>query len=919
MPHRRASVSRRPLVARRAPFARTANNPTRNASTTIDAPVSVAAINQLIETRVAEALANQEQLRNNGVNGDCSQNSRSGTERPTRTPRECTFKDFLSCRPLTFKVKFATCTLLGATLTWWNSHVKGTDVVGYTQRLQELALMCGRMFPEESDEVEKYVGGLPDMIQGNVMSARPKTMQEAIELANDLMDHKVRVYAERQVENKRKLDNNNQAQQQLPKRQNVVQAYTIGSGEKKEYAGTLPLCNKCKFHHHGPCTVKCASCKKVGHLTRDCWNPTTANNQRTITYYECGNQGHYRKLGSFDVIVGMDWLAKYHAVIDCVEKIIRIPWGNETLTVYGDGSNQGNGTRLNIISCTKTHKYLLKGHHVFLANITTKETEDRTREKQLEDVPIVPRFFPEGGKERHSNLDPRQDRIIKDWASPKTPTEIRQFLGLADYYRRFIEGFSKIAKPMTKLTQKKVAFEWGDKQEAAFQTLKTKLCSAPILALPQGANYHCLLRCVHINGLGAVLMQNKGKRRSIPLRVPLSFKTIGLDLPKQILNAQTEAQKPENLKNEDVGGMIRKDLPKERLLTKSVNILSQGDKRLHGESEQRTLQKALGTSLDMSTAYHLETNGQTERTIQTIEDILRACVIDFGNGWIKHLPINRVFIPNFYHASIKAAPFEALYGRKCRSTVCWAEVARDHKKSYDRLIKRKPMEFQVGDRVMLKVLEKIGSVAYKLELPQELSRVHNTFHVSNLKKCYSDEPLAVPFEGLAFVLSHQKEFQKQIPTMVATTVTKEGRKIEAAIGKSMEKTYKANFDAVWAQDCKKNLQAEKSKPRIVFNKLPLWSPKDTRTCLQNIREMLKKKQLHTLHLPVVPQLLRLYRETNVYSDHRGSHDAINSSSSMTQILSGELADGQRKLVALALAGANSIRITIDNPRLPMGL
>ncbi|GJS65766.1 reverse transcriptase domain-containing protein [Tanacetum coccineum] len=234
------------------------------------------------------------------------------------------------------QVKFATCTILGATLTWWNSHVrtvghdaaygmpwktlmkmmtvkycprseikkleieiwnlkvKGTDVVGYTQRFQELALMCGRMFPEESNEVEKYVSKLPDMIQGNVMSARPKTMQEAIELANDLMDQEVCVYAERQAENKRKLDNNNQAQQQLPKRKNVVQAYTIGSGEKKEYAGTLPLCNKCKFHHHGPCTIKCASCKKVDHLTRDCWNPTTANNQRTITCYECGNQGHYR-------------------------------------------------------------------------------------------------------------------------------------------------------------------------------------------------------------------------------------------------------------------------------------------------------------------------------------------------------------------------------------------------------------------------------------------------------------------------------------------------------------------------------------------------------------------------------------------------------------------------------------------------
>ncbi|GJR03491.1 putative reverse transcriptase domain-containing protein [Tanacetum coccineum] len=213
----------------------------------------------------------------------------------------------------------------------------------------------------------------------------------------------------------------------------------------------------------------------------------------------------------------------------------------------------------------------------------------------------------------------------------------------------------------------------------------------------------------------------------------------------------------------------------------------------------RSFQKAMGTRLDMSTAYHPETDGQSERTIQTLEDMLRACVIDFGNGWEGHLPLIEFSYNNSYHASIKAAPFEALYGRKCRSPVCWAEVgdarltgpelvhettekivqikqrmqaARDRQKSYAD-VRRKPLEFQVGDRVMLKVspwkgvvrfgkrgklnpryigpfkvLAKVGTVAYRLELPQQLSRVHSTFHVSNLKKCLSDEPLAVPLDEI---------------------------------------------------------------------------------------------------------------------------------------------------------------------------
>ncbi|GKD56747.1 putative reverse transcriptase domain-containing protein [Tanacetum coccineum] len=155
-------------------------------------------------------------------------------------------------------------------------------------------------------------------------------------------------------------------------------------------------------------------------------------------------------------------------------------------------------------------------------------------------------------------------------------------------------------------------------------------------------------------------------------------------------------------------------------------------------------EKELGTSMDMCIAYHSQNGEQSERTIQTLEDMLRAYVIDFGKGWVNLLPSVEFSYNNSYHASIKAAPFEALYGRKCRSPVCWAEVSPW--KGVVRFGKRGKLNPRyVGQ---FKVLEKVGAVAYKLELPQELSKVHNMFHVSNLKKCHANEPLVVPLDGL---------------------------------------------------------------------------------------------------------------------------------------------------------------------------
>ncbi|GKA67848.1 putative reverse transcriptase domain-containing protein, partial [Tanacetum coccineum] len=199
----------------------------------------------------------------------------------------------------------------------------------------------------------------------------------------------------------------------------------------------------------------------------------------------------------------------------------------------------------------------------------------------------------------------------------------------------------------------------------------------------------------------------------------------------------------------------------------SVLIISDRDGRFVSQFWQ-SLQEAFRTQLDMSTAYHPKTNGQSERTIQTLEDMLRACVIDFGKGWDKHLPLIEFSYNNSYHTSIKAAPFEALYGRKCRSPICWAEVGdaqltgpeivRETTKKIIQIKHRLQASrvIRFGKRGKLnpryigpfKILARVGTVAYQLELPEKLSHVHSTFHVSNLKKCLSDEPLAIPLDEI---------------------------------------------------------------------------------------------------------------------------------------------------------------------------
>ncbi|GJW23850.1 reverse transcriptase domain-containing protein [Tanacetum coccineum] len=582
-------------------------------------------------------------------------------------------------------------------------------------------------------------------------------------------------------------------------------------------------------------------------------------------------------------------------------------------------------------------------------------------------------------------VDPGKMEAVKNWKAPTTSSEIRSFLGLAGYYRRFIANFSKIGKPLTLFTRKNQKYMWSVEQEEAFQTLKINLCDAPILSLPDGVEDFVVYCDASNQGLGCVLIQrnkvityvlrqlkiheknytthdlelgavvfalkiwrhylygmksviykdhkslqhifdqkelNMSQRRWIELfsdyeceiryhpgraNVVADALTQGEAFNQKNvfaerlhgLDQQMERKGDGSLYFMDriwvplVGGVrtvimdeayksrysvhpgadkmyydlrdmywwpgmkrdiatyipewkwesitmdfitklprtrnghdaiwfvvdrltksahflaIRKDYSTEklaRLYTDEivarhgvpVSIISDHD-ALFTSHLWQTFQKALGMRLDMSTTYHPQTDRQSERTIQTLEDMLRACVIDFGGSWDVHLLLAEFSYNNSYHTSIRCAPFEALYGRKCRSPVLWAEIregslirpelvqemtdkvvvikeklkaARDRQKSHADN-RHKQLEFEVGDRVMLKVspwkgmvhfgkkgklasryvgpfeiLERIGPVACWLRLSEELSGVHDTFHVSNLKKCLADASLHVPLDEI---------------------------------------------------------------------------------------------------------------------------------------------------------------------------
>ncbi|GJR74793.1 putative reverse transcriptase domain-containing protein [Tanacetum coccineum] len=718
-------------------------------------------LDQFVTQRVADALAAME------ANQSTTQEATNVTGTTTRT---CSYKEFRSCMQGNFsgtegaveltRIKFSSIDATNA-IPWsefklmlikkycprsevhkieselWNLKLKGTNIIAYTQRFQELALLCPKMVTPKARMIERYIGGLSQNIKGNVTSSKPTDIHETITMAQGLMDQVVQDMGEKTTGNKRKWEgNNNNNNYNQNKRQEVARVYTAGQtdkgqaiwteivdrlpeqriGETKTTKGThLPAMNRGNQNQNqgnqnggnnaegnqngngahprlyglgGDAAVQDNNVVTGTFLINDHYAsvlfdssadrsfasttfskylkivPTTLD---TMYYVELVDgksvatdtilrgctlnfQNHPFnidlipiKLESFDVIIEMDWLSEYHGVIACHEKQVRIPYKNEVLVEFQidlvpgvalvtrapyrlapakmkelsdqlkelsdkgfirpsssplgapvlfvknkDGSFRMCIDYLREEDVSKTAFRTRYGHYefqfviVFIDDILIYSRNEEEHERHLKTILELRKeeklyakfskcefwikmvqFLGHVIDSKGIHVDPAKIKAFKDWASPTTPTEICQFLGLAGYYRRFIEGFSKIAKSLTDLTQKNKKFDWEEEQ---------KLCDAPILALPKGSDDFVVYCDALHKGLGSVLMQREKvikkanivadalsrKERIRPLRVRALVMTIGLNLTKQILNSQAEAMQVENIESKDLGGMIEK-------------------------------------------------------------------------------------------------------------------------------------------------------------------------------------------------------------------------------------------------------------------------------------------------------------------------------------------------------------------------
>nr|GEV84629.1 putative reverse transcriptase domain-containing protein [Tanacetum cinerariifolium] len=463
--------------------------PPKRSSTSEASTMSQAAIRKLVADSIATTLETQ----------TATMAEADNSIREIPVAKRGNYKAFISCQPFYFNGTEGVVRLI----CWFdrtesifsqsncaeeNKVVFATDndLKTYVRRFQELAVLCPNMVPNNKMLIEVFISGLPRSIKGNVTASKPQTLEEAINIAQRLMDqvtkhnsiqgtndHKRKFKDKRNIYSNNNYRNNyqnirnnrtNDFRQQQNRRPKTFRSYAATPTKNHRYNGNHPLCQRCTLHHTGPCTIRCRVCNKIGHLTKNCKNkgPATISNLQPVFVicHACGEKGHYQS--------------------QCLKTNI-------------------NANR---------RSYLLRDKNAHQdPNVVTEELPSLPPVHQVEfqidlilgAAPIARtpyRLAPSKMQELSNQLQELADR---GFIRPR----------LAGYYRRFIKDFSKIAMSLTILTQRDKKFVWGKDQEMAFQILKKKLCKALILALPNGNDVFVVYCDASIQGLGAVLMQRE--------------------------------------------------------------------------------------------------------------------------------------------------------------------------------------------------------------------------------------------------------------------------------------------------------------------------------------------------------------------------------------------------------------------------